>query len=119
MIPFGTAIVLGAAFLTIVAVVLWTQRRDRRAPQVAPEAPGPSETTDIIARLPLLFGKPVRHRYDPEEFEAPLECVTCHLPILPKAEFWEIPILNDERPDALLAVCLQCDSRSPYDKLED
>jgi hypothetical protein len=67
----------------------------------------------------MQWERPIRHRYDPEEFESPLHCVTCGHPILPKAEFWEIPVLNDERPEALLAVCLQCDSRSPYDQLED
>lgn len=115
--PLGTAIVLGVVFLTIIGVVLLTNRRDRKGPQTAPEPPKPSETTDIIAPLPLLFGRPIRHRYDPEEYETPLDCVTCQQAILPQAEFWEIPILNDD-PEAMLAVCLQCDSRSPYDKLE-
>lgn len=119
---------LGLWFIIIVTLIVvgsgayltrWWYRRINTLPSVrVSEPPGPSEVTDIIAPLPLLFGMPARHRYDPEGYERPLKCVTCHQPILRQAEFWEVPILNDERPEAMLAVCLQCDSRSPYDKLE-
>lgn len=114
------ALIIGVVGLGGWVVRWWYRRIPPPPPKRVAEPPKPSERTDIIPTLPLVFGKPVRHRYDPREFESDLTCVTCHQPILPEAEFWEIPILNDARPDdAMLAVCLQCDSRSPYDKLED
>lgn len=128
MHPYPDHVVLWVFFVLVLGVmgigawvVRWWYRRMEHAPPVrVAEPPKPSERTDIISKLPLVFGKPIRHRYDPEEFESTLNCITCKQSILPQAEFWEIPILNDERPDeAMLAVCLQCDSRSPYDKLEE
>lgn len=116
--PIGVATVLCGVFLVLIGIVFVHTREGRSAPQRVPEPPGPLEVTDVIAGLPLLYGRPVRHRYDPDGFEHPLSCFTCEQPILPQAEFWEIPILNDEWPEAMIAICLQCDSRSPYDKLE-
>jgi hypothetical protein len=65
----------------------------------------------------MQWGLPVRHRYVPDDYEFPVICATCGHEILPDAYFFEIPILNGA-PGAVLAICLQCDSRSPYDQLE-
>lgn len=114
----GIGIVIGAVFLILIGIVFFATRRDHPpTPQRVPEPPSPAELTDVIAPLPWLYGRPIRHRYDPEEFTESLSCLTCAQPILPQAEFWEVPLLN-QGPDVLIAICLQCDSRSPYDKLE-
>jgi hypothetical protein len=93
-------------------VVIIQEHRSRRFRRLMSQ----TKATEV-PRLPLVFDLPHRHRYDPSQFEHPLTCVTCDQPILDGAYFFEIPILNG-KPNAMLAVCLQCDSRSPYDKLE-
>jgi hypothetical protein len=57
------------------------------------------------------WGRPVRRRYVPEEYDGPIACLLCGRPVLPGQFFWETPLISRETGEETgeaFQLCLSC-----------